>query len=151
MNWVLKNWQELSVDELHQAYKLRTDVFVVEQGCAYPEVDSHDPHCQHLFAWEDSRLVAYSRICPSDTVYPEPSLGRIVIPQSHRRTGIGRELMSRSLEILQARYPNEIIKIQAQHYLEAFYTSFGFKTITKPYPDVMVMHIDMILDSTRRS
>lgn len=144
MKMELLNWSELSVDALYQAYKLRTDVFVVEQGCAYPEVDEHDPHCQHLFFWEDQSLVAYARICPPGTVYPQASLGRIVVLAGHRQRGIGRALVARGLEQLAKDFPDHPIKLQAQQYLEPFYASFGFKTITKPYPDVGVMHVDMV-------
>lgn len=144
MNWKLKEWKDLSPDELHRAYKLRTDVFVVEQGCAYPEVDDHDPHCKHLFAWEGQELRAYARICPPGTVYPEASIGRIVIPLAHRGGGFGKELVNRALEDLEQDFPEYPIKLQAQQYLEGFYASFGFKTITTSYPDVMVMHVDMI-------
>lgn len=149
MNWTLKAWTELSVDELYQAYKLRTDVFVVEQGCAYPEIDEHDPECRHLFAWKDKELQAYARICPPHSVYPQASLGRIVVKAECRGQGLGRDLVRRSLQALREEHPNQAVKIQAQEYLESFYASFGFKTITSSYPDVMVMHVDMLLDSPR--
>lgn len=144
MNWELKTWEQLQVDELYAAYKLRTDVFVVEQGCAYPEVDEHDPKCEHLFAWNGSKLVAYARICPPASVYTEPSLGRIVVEKSLRGSGLGKELMQRGLARLEKLYPALTIKIQAQEYLEKFYQSFGFETITDSYPDVAVMHVDML-------
>lgn len=146
MKWELKSWEELSAEDLYQAYKLRTDVFVVEQGCAYPEVDEHDPFCEHLFAWDGNRLAAYSRICPPGTVYEYPSLGRIVVEESFRNQGLGRALINRGLKRLESLYPGQTIKIQAQEYLEKFYQSFGFKTITESYPDVGVMHVDMVKD-----
>lgn len=145
MNWILKNWTRLEVKELYAAYKLRTDVFVVEQGCAYPEVDEHDPNCKHLFVWDRDVLAAYARICPQKTVYPEASIGRIVVAENYRGQGLGKELMQRALQALKKEVPNEPIKIQAQEYLEDFYASFGFQTITESYPDVMVMHVDMVL------
>jgi len=144
MDWRLKNWQDLSVDELHAAYKLRTDVFVVEQGCPYPEVDEHDPNCRHLMAWSEGKLLAYARICPPGTVYPEASIGRIVVAATARGQKLGSALMKRSMTDLQEHFPSEVIKLQAQQYLESFYASFGFETITESYPDVMVMHVDMI-------
>ena len=145
MNWILKNWAELEISELYAAYKLRTEVFVVGQGCAYPEVDEHDPHCKHLFAWDGEALAAYARICPPNTVYSETSLGRIVVAEKYRGKGLGKKLMQRALKALKEDFPQERIKIQAQEYLEDFYASFGFQTITESYPDVMVMHVDMVL------
>lgn len=42
MRWEFRSYAELSKDELLALLKLRTDVFVVEQACAYPEIDHHD-------------------------------------------------------------------------------------------------------------
>lgn len=151
MIWKLKEWEELKPDELHQAYKLRTDVFVVEQGCPYPEVDDYDPQCKHLFAWKDKELVAYARVCPPETVYPEASVGRIVIPVNHRGGGLGKELVNRALEQAALDFPTHNIKLQAQEYLEGFYASFGFETITKSYPDMMVMHVDMLKPALKKA
>ncbi len=144
MNWELKKWSEVNREDLYQAYKLRTDVFVVEQGCAYPEVDEYDPHCEHLFGWKDYKLVAYARICPPASVYPEASLGRIVVESSFRGSGLGKDLMQRGLQRLEEKFPGQAIKLQAQEYLEKFYQSFGFTTISDSYPDVGVMHVDML-------
>lgn len=145
MIWSTKNWEELTTRELFEAYKLRTDVFVVEQGCPYPEVDEHDLQSRHLFAWEGTELIAYARICPPNTVYREASLGRIVLAKENRNKGIGRELVCRALADLKKQWPDAPVKIQAQQYLESFYASFGFETIGESYPDVMVMHVDMKL------
>jgi ElaA protein len=151
MNWKLKDWQNLTVDELHAIYKLRTDVFVVEQGCAYPEVDEHDPASRHLMVWDEGELAGYARICPPHTVYPEPSLGRIVVHKGQRNKGLGKALINRCLADLKKNFPDSRVKIQAQEYLASFYAAFGFKTITKSYPDVMVMHVDMVLDLNQKS
>ena len=42
MRWEFRSYAELSKDELLALLKLRVDVFVVEQACAYPEIDNHD-------------------------------------------------------------------------------------------------------------
>lgn len=146
MIWELKDWSDLKLMQLHAIYKLRTDVFVVEQGCAYPEVDEHDLVCKHLMLWQNDELIAYARICPPNSVYPQASIGRIVVHENHRFTGYGKELVQKSLAALKAWFPKAEVKIQAQEYLEKFYTSFGFRTITDSYPDAMVMHVDMILE-----
>lgn len=38
MDWTIKKFQELTVEELYAILQLRTDIFVVEQECPYPEV-----------------------------------------------------------------------------------------------------------------
>lgn len=44
----IKAFQQLTNTELFQIYKLRTKVFVVEQNCAYQEVDEDDLIAEHL-------------------------------------------------------------------------------------------------------
>lgn len=42
MSWIAKSFAQLSTEELFAIYQLRTAVFVVEQQCAYQEVDHWD-------------------------------------------------------------------------------------------------------------
>ena len=63
------SWQSLTFNDLtnHQLFdllKLRVDVFVVEQNCAYPELDEKDRHPQthHLMGFQDNKLVACARL-----------------------------------------------------------------------------------------
>ena len=39
MDWHLKKFSDLTIDELYNILKLRTDVFIVEQQCAYEAID----------------------------------------------------------------------------------------------------------------
>jgi ElaA protein len=145
MEWNYKMWQELGRDELFDIYKLRVDVFVVEQDCAYPEIDDNDKLVGHLFAYADGQLTAYSRLCPPNTVYPEASMGRVICHPGFRGQGLGRELVKRAVEQMQKDFPEQNIKAQAQQYLEDFYKSFGFKTISEPYLEDGIAHVDMVL------
>lgn len=44
--WEVKPFRQLSTDQLFNVLQLRVDVFVVEQQCAYPEVDKYDRHAE---------------------------------------------------------------------------------------------------------
>lgn len=145
MEWTFKKWQELERDELFDIFKLRVNVFVVEQDCAYPEIDDNDKLVGHLFAYADGQLAAYSRLCPPNTVYPELSIGRVICHPSYRGQGLGRELVKRAINQLQNDFPGQKIKAQAQKYLEEFYASFGFKTISDTYLEDGIPHVDMVL------
>ena len=138
-------FEELDIHQLYNLLKLRTDVFVVEQDCAYPELDDFDKEAVHLLGYDGNSLTAYARILASNTVYGQPSIGRVVVKKEARQAGFGRILFKAALEEAQRLYPKEDIKIQAQTYLEEFYKSYGFETISEPYPDAGVWHIDMIL------
>lgn len=143
----VKKLEELSSLELYELLRLRTDVFVVEQKCAYPEVDAHDKIATHVLAWEDDQLVACARILPPGSNYPEASIGRVAVHQQLRGKELGKQVFNSALREALRLYPGENVKVQAQCYLEKFYQDFGFKTISKPYPDVGIMHVDMILKS----
>ena len=60
---------ELSARTLHDLLKLRVDVFVVEQECAYPELDGRDTEAGTLHLWleRDGAIAAYLRILADRT------------------------------------------------------------------------------------
>lgn len=148
MDLIWKTFEELNINELYDLMKLRTDIFVVEQDCAYPELDDYDKVALHIIGKKENEIVAYSRILPTNTVYKQVSIGRVAVRDDQRKNKLGKTLFDFTLKITQEKYPEETIKIQAQTYLENFYGSFGFKTISEPYPDVGVWHVDMLLSGS---
>lgn len=147
INWSVKTFSELSTDELYDLLKLRVDVFVVEQTCYYPELDELDrhPETRHLLAYQNNNLVGYLRVLPKATSYPEYiSIGRVAIAKMARGSGLGHQLMKRGLSICQHNFADQSIKISAQLYLEAFYQSHGFDTVSEMYLEDGIEHIAMI-------
>ncbi len=140
----IKSFDELTLHQLYKLLALRTDVFVVEQHCAYPEIDDYDPEARHIMGFQNDELIAYARVLPPNTVYEESSIGRVVVKKTFREKGYGREIFKVALAKVRSLFPAEPVKIQAQIYLEEFYAGFGFKTISEPYPDVGIMHVDML-------
>lgn len=140
----VRKFQELTTEELYEILRLRTEVFVVEQGCAYQEVDGHDVSSQHMMVYDKDELVSYARLVPPGDIYTEPSIGRVVVKKTSRNSGHGRIIFQQAIEEITKLYPAHPIKIQAQVYLEEFYRGFGFETVSKPYPDVGIWHVDMI-------
>ncbi len=148
MELTCKTFNELSLLELYDLLKLRTDIFVVEQECAYPELDDFDKQAHHIIGFLNNYIVAYARILPKDTVYKQVSIGRIAVHENERKNKLGKQLFDFTVKKTKEIYPGETLKIQAQTYLEKFYASFGFKTISEPYPDVGVWHVDMLLEQS---
>ena len=54
-NWTLKSFEQLSNLELFRMLELRTNIFVVEQNCPYPELDDDDLKCTHLLLQENDK------------------------------------------------------------------------------------------------
>ncbi len=62
MEWSIKAYDELKLSELYALLELRAKVFVVEQDCAYKDLDGNDPNATHLLCFQKNKLIAYSRI-----------------------------------------------------------------------------------------
>jgi ElaA protein len=147
-DWQWRSFAELSTTELYAMLAARQDVFILEQQCFYPDFDGLDQDAHHLLAWVTvdgkRQLGAYLRCLAPGVKYTEMSLGRVLTTKAARGTGIGRELIAQGIAHAQRLHPGHSIRIGAQQYLEKFYTSFGFKTISAPYDEDGIMHVDML-------
>ncbi|MBM7268041.1 GNAT family N-acetyltransferase [Streptococcus sp. 2018037] len=144
MQWEIKVFDQLSLQELYGILTLRVDVFVVEQACPYPEVDGKDPNCLHLLGTDEGELVAYLRILPAGLSYDEVSIGRVVIKSSHRGKGLGRPMMEQAIHFITNEWKERQIKIGAQAHLEKFYSSLGFEPVSEVYLEDDIPHLDML-------
>ncbi|WP_125682205.1 GNAT family N-acetyltransferase [Levilactobacillus yonginensis] len=142
--FVAKNFNQLTTNELFQIYQLRVTVFVVEQACAYQEVDDLDLTAQHLVRFDEAqRLSAYARIMDEGS---QVRIGRVVVAPFARKQGIGRRLVAAAIATAQQNYLRaQQIVIQAQAYLQEFYASFGFEPVSDVYLDTGIPHLDMVL------
>ncbi len=148
MNWEIKTFDRLCINELYDLLKLRVDVFVVEQNCIYPELDEKDRHpdALHLTGRNENReLAAYLRILPPGSSYTEPSLGRVVVSKTSRGKGLCRTMIKKAVDHICRTWPGVSIKISAQLYLEEFYQSLGFEKVSEPYLEDGILHLEMVL------
>lgn len=141
--WQCRTFEQLSTPELFEIYKTRVDIFVVEQHCAYPEIDDNDLIALHLFAKNSQKLTAYCRIIPKENGI---AIGRVFVTKEHRGTGLARKLMPKALEICQQHWQNQPIYVQAQAHLQGFYQSLGFQPISEIYLEDSIPHVDMVLE-----
>ncbi|HAS6349151.1 GNAT family N-acetyltransferase [Vibrio sp. IRLE0018] len=143
--WQLLPFSQLSTQQLYELLKLRVDVFVVEQNCPYPELDGHDtkPGVQHLLGYQNSQLVACSRLLPAGTTYENVSIGRVATLKSVRGEGLGHQLLNQALTHCEQLWPGASIEIGAQQHLEGFYQHHGFQTTSEMYLEDGIPHVDM--------
>ena len=151
VNWSIKRFDELTLEELYDILQLRTQVFIVEQNCVYNDPDGKDQSAWHLMAIEDDKLAAYTRILPPGVSYDSPAIGRVVTSSSKRRSGLGRELMRRSIEACEKLFGKISITLSAQVYLQGFYESLGFIVVGEAYLDDGIPHIKMSRKSLGKS
>ena len=148
--WGVKTFQEIPVDELFDVLKLRVDVFVVEQQCAYPELDEYDRHheTRHLSGQNEfGHLIAYARLLPPGLRYPEVNLGRFVVKADFRKQGVGHQLLQETLKGISGCWPKATIRISAQDYLQAFYAQYGFLRVSEVYLEDGIPHVEMLKES----
>jgi len=144
IHWHLHRFDALSPQQLYLLMQLRQDVFVVEQHCAYADLDGQDFPALHLSAWHHEQPVAYLRLVPPEVHASGcPSLGRICTAQRMRRQGLGRDLVKRGLDLVATRWPAQDCHIGAQSYLRRFYESFGFVVHGNEYHEDGIPHLPM--------
>ncbi|WP_289034281.1 GNAT family N-acetyltransferase [uncultured Roseibium sp.] len=142
-------FDDLSGRDVHDLLKLRQDVFVVEQDCAFPEIDGQDPDALHYVLRNPATgdLAGALRVFLADTDSARGNqasrIGRVVIAPSHRGLGLGRSLMQVALDKCRSAVPCAPVNLSAQAHLEEFYASFGFARISENYLEDGIWHLDM--------
>lgn len=144
MEWHCREFAALSIDELYALLKLRQEVFVVEQRCPYLDADGLDSLAAHLFAIDESGVVACARIFAPGVRDAAAVIGRVVTSPSRRKLGLGRALMSRAIAAVEERHGRVAIHLGAQKYLERFYGSFGFVRDGEDYLEDDIPHLPML-------
>ncbi len=141
-----KNFEELSPQELHDLYALRSEVFVVEQKCIYQDIDGKDPKAIHIIGFQEKEIVAYARVFDKGNSYSEyASIGRIVVAPNHRNKKIGKLIVEHSIRFIKENYKGVPIKISAQEHLQKFYNEIGFTATGEAYLEDGIPHIGMVL------
>jgi ElaA protein len=145
INWDIKSYNNLSLNQFHDIIKLRINVFVVEQNCPYPELDGKDKNAFHVFGKDETgKTVAVARILPKGISYNEISIGRVATDEKVRKQKVGIELMETCMDFIKTKHPNEIVRISAQSHLVSFYNKFGFISTGKTYLEDNIPHTEMI-------
>ncbi|MCW2850199.1 MAG: family N-acetyltransferase [Marmoricola sp.] len=145
-------WSEIAADELdaptlYDVLALRSAVFVVEQDCAYQDVDGLDlvAGTRHLLGRQGG-IAAYARILAPDPQHPTPRIGRVIVTGAARGQQLGRRLMERALAVCAQQWPDEPVEIGAQAHLSGFYGSLGFRAVGEPYDEDGILHLRMRRD-----
>ena len=138
-------YNELTTNQLYNILKLRAEVFVVEQNCAYQDLDNKDNKALHLIGEINNEIIAYTRIFKKGDYFTNSSIGRDLVKKEFRKKELGKAIMEKSIEIIKKNTKEEKIEISAQKYLTKFYKDLGFKKTGKEYLEDNIPHIKMIL------
>ncbi len=141
----VKSFQELSLEEFHDIIALRIQIFIIEQNCPYQEVDGKDKLAHHLFFKNEmDEIIAVTRILPQGISYEEVAIGRVVVHEEYRGTGLGNQLMADSMDFVKDKYGEVPVRLSAQKHLENYYGNHGFKSTGKEYLEDGIPHVEML-------
>jgi len=123
---------------LYSILKLRVDVFVVEQGAAYEELDGRDiePGARLYWAEEDGHVLATLRLLREAD---GRRIGRVATAATARGRGLGAELMRRAV----AACAGQQIVLDGQLQLERWYEGFGFLRSGEVFVEDDIPHVPM--------
>jgi ElaA protein len=149
IQWQWSRFEDLTTPELYDIIQCREAVFVVEQDCAYQDVDGLDQSAWHLIAWElddqgQRKVSGYLRLLDPGCKYSESSIGRLLTTSQARGTGLGKALVEKGLSQIEIVYGASPCRISAQTYLLDFYSAFGFQVVTEPYDEDGIPHVEML-------
>jgi ElaA protein len=144
MELVAKRFEELTLEELYEILKIRVSIFVVEQNCAYQEIDDKDKQALHVYLKDDDGIQAYLRVVGRGVSFDEVSLGRVIAVK--RRCGLGAKILSEGIKLAKKEFKAPAIKIEAQTYARAFYEQQGFCQASEEFLLDGIPHIQMVLN-----
>jgi len=144
MQYTMKKFEELTNIELYEVLKLRQEIFIIEQACIYPDIDSNDQNAYHLLAFDGGEMVGCLRILGRGVTFDEVSIGRVVVSKNSRGRGIAKEMMQRALHFIVSEWKERRVKISAQTYVIPLYEGLGFEVVSAQYLEDGIPHADMI-------
>ena len=131
-------FDDLEARTAYAVWRLRQQVFVVEQQSPYPDLDGrdHEPTTRHLLVEREGRLVAYARVLDDGDW---SRIGRVLVAPDARGQGLADELVREALALVGDRE----VRLDAQTGLRDWYASFGFVVTGPEFDEDGVFHVPM--------
>jgi ElaA protein len=124
----------------YSLWKLRQDVFVVEQQCPYPDLDGRDlePETRHVVLDDDHAVLGCARVLDDGEVW---RIGRVVLHPTVRGRGMADAILHTALQVC----PGRDVVLDAQEPLTRWYASFGFEEDGAMFLEDGIPHVPMRL------
>lgn len=136
-----KLFPELTTRELYEILRARAEIFVVEQNCAYQDLDGRDYQSLHVFFEEVGMVMAYLRAYTKD--FNTVQMGRVFTLK--HGTGLGGELLRAGIAQVRERFNPDRVYIEAQRYAVGYYEREGFRVCSKEFLEDGIPHVGMEL------
>ncbi|MBE6615042.1 MAG: GNAT family N-acetyltransferase [Ruminococcaceae bacterium] len=144
MQLCIKTFDELTAGELYEILRVRSLVFVVEQNCVYQDPDGIDLRSIHVYLEDKGEILAYLRVFLREGHAAEAQIGRVLTVA--RGKGLGRQVLDAGIRVAAERLQGDRIYLEAQCYAAGFYEKAGFRSISDPFLEDGIPHVQMIMD-----
>ena len=131
-------FDDLAPRTAYELWRLRQQVFVVEQDCPYADLDGRDLEdaTRHVVLLEDDAVIGCLRVLDDGDW---ARIGRVAVAQPARGRGMAVVLMGEALAVCGDRE----VRLDAQTGLTAFYAAHGFKVTGPEFDEDGIMHVPM--------
>ncbi|PKH40606.1 ElaA protein [Nocardioides alpinus] len=128
----------------YDVWRLRQQVFVIEQDCPYPDLDGRDLEeaTRHVVLLEDDAVLGTLRVLDDGDW---ARIGRVVVAPSARGRGLAGLLMDEAMAVCGARE----VRLDAQTGLTGFYAAYGFEVTGPEFDEDGIMHVPMTRNAGR--
>ena len=139
MRVLVAGLDELPVRTAYDVWRLRQQVFVVEQACPSPDLDGRDleDSTRHVVLIDDEDAVVGTLRVLDDGGWAR--IGRVVVAPGARGRGLAAVMMDRAMALCGDRE----VRLDAQTGLTAFYEGYGFAVTGPEFDEDGVMHVPM--------
>jgi len=137
-----RSWSyNLTPSQLYALLELRVEVFVVEQKCAYPELDGRDldPETRHFWLESDGGVIGTLRLLEEHADGKTFRIGRLCTRKDVRGEGHTTRLLQAAL----AEVRDKPCVIHAQSYLVDMYAMHGFEVTGEEFVLDGIPHVPM--------
>ena len=138
---------DLPVRTAYDVWRLRQQVFVVEQDCPYPDLDGRDLEAstRHVVLVDDGDgdggVVGTLRVL-DDGGWAR--IGRVVVAPTVRGRGLAAVMMDEAMALCGDRE----VRLDAQTGLTSFYEGYGFVVTGPAFDEDGIMHVPMVRSAT---
>lgn len=144
MNFIAKNFGELSLTELYEILRVRSQIFILEQNMHCQDIDGIDLGARHFFLEEKGKVLAYLRAFYTDDSKSVVKIGR-VLSLTHG-VGLGADIMKRAIADIKKNMKCQNLSLNSQKSAIGFYEKLGFKTVSDEFLEEGVIHVKMQLE-----
>lgn len=145
MNFIAKNFSELTTTELYEILRARSQIFILEQNMHCQDMDGVDYSARHFFLEQDGSVMAYLRAFYTDDSQTTVRMGRVL--SATHGIGLGADIMRKAIDDIRQNMKCEKIYLDSQKHAIGFYEKLGFKTVSGEFLEEGVIHVAMQLEN----